>query len=152
VALNVFFVAGFFYPHVMGHRHSPGRQDPVVAAARDFQLDDRQVQALEALRARVVARRDEGRVERDHFQTMIIDALTPPAFDRAALALALQQRHEGSGDMIIDMTEDLHGFLAGLSADQKAAFLERAKQRDFLRRLLFPSPPRKNGRDGPPPE
>src|SRR3546814_1734591 len=43
------------------------------------------------------------------------------------LADALAQRRAHGGDMILDMTEDLHGFLAGLTPDQKAAFLERAE-------------------------
>lgn len=139
--LNVFFVAGVIWPGLMGHPHPPqGRDDPVAAAAEEFSLDDRQVAALEALRQRIAERREESRGGRDSFRTLIIDALRQPDFDRAALAGSLEQRRRGSGDMVLDMTEELHGFLAGLAPDQKAAFLERAERdRDFLRRLLFPS-------------
>lgn len=144
VALNLFFLAGVvFYPHVRDHDHPRRGGDPVAMATEDFSLDARQVAALEALRERVAERRQESRGERDSFRTIIIHALEQPAFDRAALALALQQRREGSGDMILDMTEDLHGFLASLSPEQKSAFLARAgEDRDFLRRLLFPPRPR----------
>ncbi len=146
VALNLFFLAGVvFYPHFRGHDHPPHWRDPVASVAEDFSLDDRQVRALEALREKVAERRRAGRGERDGFQAIILDALRQPAFDRAALAQTLQQRREGSGDMILDMTEDLHGYLAGLSPDQKAAFLERAAEdRDFLRRLLFPPRPHRD--------
>jgi len=142
--LNIFFVAGLFYPHFMGH-HPGAREwrDPVAAAVEEFSLDDRQVQELEALRARIDVHRSARRGDREGFRTMIIDALKQPVFDREALAQALQQRRGASGDMIVDMAEDLHGFLAGLSADQKEAFLERAGQRDFLRQLLFPRHPRR---------
>lgn len=149
LALNVFFVAGVMYPQLVGHPPPPHSPDPVAAAAREFSLDDRQMAALQALRSRIAERRNEGRGGRDSFRALILDALRQPAFDRAALAQALDQRREGFGDMFIDTTEDLHGFVAGLKPDQKAAFLERAERdRDFLRRLLFP--PRPDG-DGPPP-
>ncbi|MGF1631716.1 MAG: periplasmic heavy metal sensor [Kiloniellaceae bacterium] len=149
LALNVFFVAGVLYPQLMGHRHPPQRPDPVTDAAREFSLDERQTAALEALRNRIAERRNESRGEGDSFQSIILDALSQPTFDRAALALALEQRREGSGDTILDMIEDLHGFLAGLTPEQKSAFLERAQERDFLRRLLFP--PRGDRQKGPPP-
>lgn len=145
VALNLFFVAGVIYPQVMGHRHGPQGRDPVARAAEDFSLNDRQVAALEALREQIAERRREGRDRRDGFRTIILDALRQPAFDRAALAQALEQRREGSSDMILDVTEDLHGFLAGLAPEQKEAFLDRvARDRDFLRRLLFPPRPRED--------
>lgn len=145
VALNLFFVAGVLFPHVMGHRGPPHWRDPVASATEDFSLDERQVQALEALRARVAERREESRGDRAGFRSIIIHAVEQPTFDRGALALALQQRREGAGDMILDVAEDLHGFLAGLSPEQKADLLERAgKDRRFLRRLLFPRPPRGN--------
>ncbi|MEO3427282.1 periplasmic heavy metal sensor [Pelagibius sp. CAU 1746] len=139
VALNVFFVAGVIFPRFMGDPAPPSRPDPVVAAVQDFNLDDRQAAALEALRQRIAERRAEGRENRQSFRAIIIDALEQPAFDRAALALALQARRESGGNMVLDMAEDLHSFLAGLPEETKAAFLARASaDRDFLRRLLFP--------------
>jgi uncharacterized membrane protein len=146
VALNLFFLAGVvFYPQMGWRDHPPRGGDPVAMAAEEFSLDERQVAALEALRARIAERREERSEGRESFRTIIIDALEQPAFDRAALALALQQRRDDSGDMILDMTEDLHGFLAGLPLETKAAFLARAgEDRDFLRRLLFPWPPRRD--------
>jgi uncharacterized membrane protein len=144
LALNVFFV-GMFWPRLMGHDHGRDRPDPVAMATEDFALDSGQVAALEDLRARIAARRDERRDDSGGFRSLIVEALRQPAFDRAALAQALEARRESGGDMVVDMAEDLHGFLAGLSADQKADFLTRAEQdRDFLRRLLFPPRPRKD--------
>ena len=142
VALNLFFVAGVFYPQVMGQRDASVRSDPVAAAAEAFSLDDRQVQALRDLRARIAERRDARNDARQSFRAVIIDALRTPAFDRAALAQALSERRAVAGDTIVDMTEDMHGFLAGLAREQKTAMLERAEEdRAFLRRLLFPRRP-----------
>ncbi|HEY9537637.1 MAG TPA: Spy/CpxP family protein refolding chaperone, partial [Kiloniellaceae bacterium] len=105
-----------------------------------------QVAALEDLRRRLAEQRESRRGERDSFQALIIDALRRPDFDRGDLSQILEQRRAQGGDMILDMTEDLHGFLAGLTPDQKAAFLERAeRERDFLRHLLFPPRPRPDG-------
>jgi len=157
LALNVFFVVGVLqpqfavWPRLMGHPHGPHGPDPVAEATEDFALDGGQVAALEALRQRIAERRQESRGERDGFQSLLLDALRQPAFDRAGLAAALEARRTDGRDMVLDMTEDLHGFLAGLTPDQKASFLERARDdRDFLRRLLFPPRPRP-GDDRPPP-
>jgi Spy/CpxP family protein refolding chaperone len=141
LALNVFFV-GLFWPRLMGHDHWRDRPDPVAMAAQDFALNDSQVAALEDLRARIAERREERNGDRGSFRSLIIEALRQPAFDRAALDQALDARRASGGDMVLDMAEDLHGFLAGLSSEQKADFLARAEQdRDFLRRLLFPPRP-----------
>lgn len=143
LALNVFFVAGLLWPRLMGHPPSMQERDPVATAAQDFALGEQQVAALEALRQRIAERREQSRGERDGFQALIVDALRQPAFDRAAFASAMDERREAFGDSFLDMMEDLHGFVAELSPDQKAAFLQRAsRDRDFLRRLLFPPRPR----------
>lgn len=146
LALNVFFAAGLFYPRLMGHPHSGERpDDPVAAAAEDFSLDDGQVAALRALRQQIEERRAERRGDRDGFQTLIVEALSQPAFDRAALSQAMDARRESFGSSFLDTMEELHGFLAGLSAEQKAAFLDRVREdRDFLRGLLFPPRPQKD--------
>jgi uncharacterized membrane protein len=144
LALNVFFV-GMFWPRLVGHDHGRNRPDPVAMAAEDFSLNDSQVAALEDLRSRIAQRSDARSEDRGGFRSLIVEALRQPAFDRAALAQALDARRESGGDMVLDMTEDLHGFLADLGREQKADFLARAEQdRDFLRRLLFPPRPRKD--------
>ena len=138
LVFNAFFLVGLFLPHFMGHHRDPGgRWNTVAEVTREFSLDDGQVAALEALRGRIAERRDAGRAGREGFQAAIVEALSQPSFDRAALAAALAERRAGGGEMILDMTEDLHGFVVGLSPDQRAAFLERCRDRDFLRRLLF---------------
>ena len=60
------------------------------------------------------------------------------AFDRAGLEERVGAMRARRGTLVLDTTEDLHGYLATLSSEQKTAFLERAKERGFLRRLLWP--------------
>lgn len=139
VALNVFFLAGVFYPRYGWHGHERHPGDMMAWATETFRLDAEQARALEALRERIAERRRARGGERGAFRAIIIEALRGPDFDRAALAEALEARRGSMSDMILDMTEDLHGFLAGLSPEQKTAFLDRAEaERDFLRQLLFP--------------
>lgn len=139
VALNVFFLAGVFYPHYGGQGDDRPRPDMMAWATETFRLDAQQARALEVLRERIAERRRERGGERGAFRAIIIEALRAPDFDRTALAETLEARRGSMGDMILDMTEDLHGFLAGLSPEQKTAFLDRAEaERDFLRQLLFP--------------
>jgi uncharacterized membrane protein len=150
LALNVFFAAGLVWPQLMGEPQPPQERDVVSEATEAFALDERQVAALEEMRQQLAERREARRGERDRFRALIIDALRRPEFDRASLSQAIEQRREGSGGLILDVTEDVHGFLAGLTPDQKAAFLERAeREHDFLRRLLFP-PRSRSGGDGRP--
>lgn len=139
VALNIFFLAGVFYPHYGWHGQDRHRADMMGWAVETFDLDAQQARALEELRERIAERRRARGDERGAFRAIIIDSLRAPTFDRAALEEALTARRGAMGGMILDMTEDLHGFLAGLSPEQKTAFLERAEaDRNFLRQLLFP--------------
>ena len=145
LALNLFFAAGLFYPRLMGDPSRHERPDPVAMAAEDFALDDSQVAALRSLRQHIEARRSESRGDRDGFQALIVEALSQPVFDRDALGQAMDARRDAFGSSFLDTMEELHGFLGGLSAEQKADFLDRVRQdRDFLRRLLFPPRPRKD--------
>jgi uncharacterized membrane protein len=96
LALNVFFVAGVLYPGLTGQANTQReRPDPVAQATRDFALDDRQVAALEALRAGVIERREARRDEGEGFRSLIVEALRQPDFDREALDAALQPPAKG---------------------------------------------------------
>ena len=139
VALNVFFVAGLFYPHVMGHWHGPHGRDHMALAAREFGFNEQQMQALDGLRERIAERRRERGRDRASFRAIIIDSLRSDSFDRASIAETLQARRGATDDMIVDVAEELHGVLAGLPPERKTAFLNHAEaDREVLRRLLFP--------------
>ncbi|NIA71567.1 periplasmic heavy metal sensor [Pelagibius litoralis] len=143
VALNLFFLAGLVYPQLIGKPASMMTEDPVAAAAKDFGLDARQVAGLEALRQSIAERRAAAGGGSSGFRTLMIEALQAPVFDRASLETRLNERRQERDGMVLDMMEELHGYLAGLSPDQKAAFLERSRERGFLRALLWPQPERR---------
>ena len=138
LALNVFFVAGMAYPPLFGTTTSEPRQDPVAAVADDLQLNAAQAEGLAALRQRVAERRAAAGGNGGSFRALLIAELAKSEFDRAGLEERARERRAAMGTVVLDVAEDLHGYLTTLSSEQKTAFLERSKDRAFLRRLLWP--------------
>ncbi len=138
LALNLFFLAGLAYPQLFGRVAGTTTADPVAAVAEELKLDDAQTAALAALRQRVAERRQATGGDAGSFRALLIAELAKPEFDRLGLEERMQERRAVMGIVVLDTVEDLHGYLATLSPAQKTAFLERAKDRRFLRRLLWP--------------
>ncbi|WP_299399510.1 periplasmic heavy metal sensor [Pelagibius sp.] len=140
VAVNLFFLAGLLYPQLMGapEPSDAAVADPVAAAAEDLDLSAAQVAGLEALRQRTAERREAAGGNGGSFRALLLTELAKPVFDRDGLLQQMEERRARMGTVVLDTTEDLHGYLATLSPEQKAAFLERAQDRGFLRRLLWP--------------
>ncbi len=138
LALNVFFLAGLAYPPLFGGARSVLTADPVAKAAQELQLDEAQTAALTALRQRVAERRLAAGGDAGSFRALLIAELAKPDFDRVGLEERMGERRAVMGIVVLDTAEDLHGFLATLSPEQKTVFLARAGDRGFLRRLLWP--------------
>ncbi|WP_420346400.1 periplasmic heavy metal sensor [Pelagibius sp.] len=140
VAVNLFFLAGLVYPQLMGapEPSDTAAADPVAAVAEDLELSAAQVAGLEALRQRTAERREATGGTSGSFRALLLTELAKPAFDRGGLMQQMEERRARMGTVVLDTTEDLHGYLATLSPEQKAAFLERARDREFLRNLLWP--------------
>ncbi|WP_299623498.1 periplasmic heavy metal sensor [Pelagibius sp.] len=137
LAVNVFFLAGLAFPQLFGVSDTP-TPDPVAVVAEELELSAAQRADLVALRGRVAERRAAAGGNGGSFRALLIAELAKPAFDRAGLEARMQDRRAIVGKVVLDVAEDLHGYLATLSPEQKAAFLEKAKERAFLRRLLWP--------------
>lgn len=137
LAVNVFFLAGLAFPQLFGVADTAA-PDPVAVVAEDLKLDAAQRADLAALRQRVAERRAAAGGNGGSFRALLIAELAKPAFDRAGLEARMQERRATMVTVVLDVAEDLHGYLATLSPEQKAAFLEKAKERAFLRRLLWP--------------
>lgn len=140
VAVNVFFLAGLVYPQLIGKPVSMMSEDPVASAAKEFNLDTEQLAGLEALRREIAERRASAGGAGNGFQIMMVEALGPPVFDRPAFEIRLNERRQARSGMILDVVEALHSYLSTLAPAQKAAFLERSKERGFLRELLWTQP------------
>ena len=136
LALNVFVVAGVVYSGNLlgGDPTSPSeRLNQVVDR---LGLNDEQRDQLIALRQRTITRREEMRANRGGYREVLVGSLEAPSYDRAAFLAQLSERSTARHAFFADTMAELHGYLAGLSPEQKAAFLELAKERGFLRRLL----------------
>ncbi len=137
VAVNVFFLGGLYSPQLIDRAGRPAGPDPIAKVAEELQLDEAQSADLAALRQRVAERRLAAGGEAGSFRALLITELAKPDFDRAGLEERMQDRRAVMGIVVLDVAEDLHGYLATLSPEQKTAFLERAGDRGFLRRLLW---------------
>ena len=139
LAVNVFFLAGLAFPQLFGAADTAA-PDPVAVVAEELKLDAAQRADLAALRQRVAERRAAAAAGGNggSFRALLIAELAKPAFDRGGLEARMQERRATMGTVVLGVAEDLHGYLATLSPEQKAAFLEKAKERAFLRRLLWP--------------
>lgn len=137
LAVNIFFLAGLAFPQLFGAADTAA-PDPVAVVAEELKLDAAQRAGLTALHQRVAERRAAAGGNGGGFRALLIAELAKPGFDRAGLEARMQERRATMGTVILDVAEDLHGYLATLSPEQKAAFLEKARERAFLRRLLWP--------------
>lgn len=136
LALNVFVVAGVIYSGNLLGGDRKVRSDQLNTVVQRLDLNSEQTGRLVDLRDRTIARRTELRANRGGYREALIGALGAPAYDRSAFLAQLSERSMVRHEFFADTMADLHGYLAGLSPTQKTAFLELAKERKFLRRLL----------------
>ena len=63
--------------------------------------------------------------------------MAKPEFDRAGFEARLAARFDQRRDFFVEFAESLHGYLATLSPEQRAGFVEMAEERSFMRKLFF---------------
>ncbi len=135
LALNLFFAAGVVYNKLEAERLSAGPDERVAALAEELGLSEVQQAGLVALREQAMARREAVRSLRQERRAALLAELAKPELDRDRLGELLRQGMERRADGFEQMMVELHGYLATLSDEQRAAFLEKAKERGFLRGL-----------------
>lgn len=135
LALNLFVVAGVLYS---GNPWSgaPSPDQPFETVVERLGLDGPQRDQLAQIRERAIAGRAAMRAQGGRLSEVLVTTLEAPAFERAAFLTQMGERGARRYDFFADTMADLHGFLAALSPEQKATFLELARERRFLRRLL----------------
>jgi uncharacterized membrane protein len=136
LALNLFFGAGVIYSKLEAERKYRPPEARIAELAEQLQLSETQQADLLALSERARERR-RGRRElwRERRQNLLAE-LAKPELDRARLGELIDQGRDRRNASWEALMVDLHGYLATLSAEQRAAFLEMAQDRRFLRGLV----------------
>ena len=139
LAANLFIAAGALYSFygAGGQDHRGWRTKVSVEdVAERLALSPAQSAALEALREEARNRPRPNREDREGRRAAFLAELAKPEFDRAGMHALMAERMEGRQERILDRAGALHGYLATLSPEQRAGFLEMAGERGFLRGLF----------------
>ncbi len=135
LALNLFVAGGVLYNKLEAERLSAGPDERVAALAEQLGLSEAQQAGLLALREQAMGRREAVRGQRQERRAALMAELAKPELDRARLGELMRGGMERRAVGFEQMMVDLHGYLATLNDEQRAAFLEMAKERGFLRGL-----------------
>lgn len=152
VALNLFFVGGVIFSglqHGPGGPGGPGGPDDdqvsdarIAAVSEELGLSAAEHDGLLALRTALRERWQGARGSRDEMHGAMVEALLDPAFDRAAALELSKRRSEPRDQAIADSMVAVHGFLAGLSEEQRHKFVALAQDPHFFRELFGRPRPR----------
>ena len=136
LAANLFFAAGALYSFYGGDHRGWSAKVSVDSVAERLDLSPAQRDALQALRDQAGDRPRPSREERAERRAAFLANLAAPEFDRAGVRALMAERMAGRQERILGRAEALHGYLATLDPEQRAGFLEMAKERGFLRGLF----------------
>ena len=136
LALNLFFGAGVIYSKLEADRRNMAPEERIAELAEQLQLSEAQQADLLALGEKSRERRQGQRgLWRERRQSLLAE-LAKPELDRVHLAELMRQGRDRRSSSYEELMVDLHGYLATLSDEQRAAFLEMAQDRRFLRGLF----------------
>ncbi len=136
LAANVFFAAGAIYAFYGGEHRGWRAKVSVDDVAERLALSPAQRDALQALRDQGPDTPRASREEHAERHASFLAELAGPEFDRARVQALMTERMAGRQARILGRAEALHGYLATLDPEQRAGFLEMAKEHGFLRGLF----------------
>ncbi len=136
LAANLFFAAGAVYSLYGGEHRGWRAKVSVDDVAERLGLSPAQRDALQALRDQAPDTARPSREERAARRATFLAELAEPEFDRARVQALMAERMTRRQERILGRAEALHGYLATLDPEQRAGFLEMAKERGFLRGLF----------------
>ncbi len=136
LAANLFFAAGAVYSLYGGEHRGWRAKVSVDDVAERLGLSPAQRDALQALRDQAPDTPRPSREERAERRATFLAELAEPEFDRARVQALMAERMTRRQERILGRAEALHGYLATLDPEQRAGFLEMAKERGFLRGLF----------------
>jgi len=131
VVANLFFVAGVGYT-----RYGTGDDDAIAQATKQLNLSSAQQQGLLALREGVAARRETMSGPGGGLRDAMLAEIGKPTFDRERVAALVADWSAQRRTYFVDVAQDLHGYVATLTPEQRDKFLVLARDRLFLRQLL----------------
>ncbi len=132
LAANLFFAAGAVYSFYGGEHRGWRAKVGIDDVSERLALSPAQRDALQALRDQGRSRPHPSREARAARRASFLANLAAPEFDRAGMQAMMEERRAGFQERILGRAEALHGYLASLSPEQRAGFLEMAKERGFL--------------------
>ena len=136
LAANLFFAAGALYAFYGGEHRGWRTKVSVDDVAERLALSPAQRDALQALRDQAPDRPRSSREERAERRATFLAELAEPEFDRARVQALMAAHMTRRQERILGRAGALHGYLATLDPEQRAGFLEMAKERGFLRGLF----------------
>ncbi|RFU48486.1 periplasmic heavy metal sensor [Paraburkholderia sp. DHOC27] len=132
LVLNVFLlggIAGGAYQWFAGHSGTakgPAQRTALRFAAEDLSAD-RQRQFVEALKAARRVGRDYAQAGREG-RREVLDVLSAPQLDRAALDAALQRTRAADSDLRAQVESGVADFAATLTPDERIKFVDGLKR------------------------
>jgi len=136
VAANVFFAAGLAYSIYTGRRVAESPAARVDLVADRLGLNEAQRAGLKLLRERAAVRRSGLHEARAPTRAAIVEEILRPAFDRARVLALIDEWGADRRLYFAEFAEDLHGYLATLSPEQRARFVEMSREPGFLRHIF----------------
>ena len=130
VVANVFFAIG------VGYTRYREADDPVDQITGQLNLTSAQRQGLLALREGIAARREAMSAPGGGLREAMLAEIGKPTFDRERVAALVADWSAQRGTYFVDVAQDLHGYVATLTPEQRDKFLALAGDRMFLRQLL----------------
>ena len=136
LAANLFFAAGAIYALYGGEHRGWRAKVSVDDVAERLALSPAQRAALQSLRDQAPDSPHPSREERAERHASFLAELAEPEFDGARVQALMAERMAGYQARMLGRAEALHAYLATLDPEQRAGFLEMAKERGFLRGLF----------------
>ncbi len=130
VVANVFFAGGALYALYGRGGHG------AIQISRQLDLTSAQREELQALRESVAVRRASMSESRGGVREAMLAEIGNPTFDRERVAALVNEWSAERRSYFVDVMQDVHAFVGTLRPEQRQKFLELARDRKFLHRLL----------------
>lgn len=143
LALNLFFLGGVGYSWMTTGRLVESPDARLDTVAEQLALSEAEKQGLIDLRGRLREVWSATRSQNGRWRATALAVLADDEFDRAEAMRLTRERYELRGTAVVDSMQELHGYLATLSPDQRRQFVDMAQDRRFFRSLFGRSAARK---------